>query len=730
MSSIVRKSLVAMFIALVSIIITQDEILRLGMLQRLELASLDYRFRYRGANTGVGATSDVVIVEVSEESFRSLPDQWPWPRSYYARLARNLKAAGAAVIGLDIILTGPDAYSPANDAELRNAIKETGLVVLAGKLDAEHPSYQVATGRQTFSNQFYPIDSALGLVNIRNDPDGVYRRYSPYWERVFTGAEHNDTLRMPSFGFAVLNKYFHIHPSVTAENRQNTFEYALRSIPKYDASSFLTNYQGPSGTFRRVKFVDVIDDAGFTTKEEQESGQQINTFSDPQYGYLHDGTFKDKIVLVGSTNPEDHDLFPVSIAAGTQKGDNLMYGVEIHANVIETVLRGDFLQRQSDLLEVLIIVACVFITFFATSWLRSMRTRKHAGLELLAAAFTFLAIVCAVMASLELFSSYNYVMAMVSPVVAILGGYIASTAFDYVTERKQRLLIKSMFSTYVNPTVVDELIANPSKLRLGGERKQLTVLFSDIEGFTTLSEGMDPELLVSLLNEYLSEMAGIVFRHNGTLDKYEGDAVMAFWGAPVQDEQHALHACQCALEMQRTLARIREDWKRDGKPQFFARIGVNSGEMIVGNMGGEEKFDFTVIGDAVNLASRLEGANRYYKTEIIIGETTYEAVRDQVLCRELDLVTVRGRSVPLRTYELLHTDHNAEPETRQFVTLYQEGLRLFRGRQWGAAQQAFTEARKLRPGDFATNLHLSRIEMLKDLKLPEDWKGIFELTTK
>lgn len=730
MSRFVRKAIVAMCVALGTIIITQDDILRLGILQRLELASLDYRFRYRGAHTEVGTTSDIVIVEVSEESLRSLPDQWPWPRSYYARLARNLKAAGAAVVGLDIILTGPDAYSSANDDELRNAIKETGIVVLAGKLDAEHSAYQVASERQTFSNQFYPIDRALGLVNIRNDPDGVYRRYSPYWEQVFTGADRNDTLRMPTFGFAVLNKYFHLPPGTTAENRQTTFEYALRSIPKYDASSFLTNYQGPSGTFRRVKFVDVIDDASFTTREEEESGQQINTFSDQQFGYLYDGTFKDKIVLVGSTNPEDHDLFPVSIAAGIHKGDNLMYGVEIHANVIETVLRGNFLTRQSGLLEILTIVLCVFITFFATSWLRSMRTGRHAGLELLSAGFAVLAIIGALAAALELFASYNYVTATVSPVVAILSGYFASTAFDFVTERKQRMLIKSMFSTYVNPVVVEELIANPSKLRLGGERKQLTVLFSDIEGFTTLSERMDPELLVSLLNEYLSAMAGIVFKHNGTLDKYEGDAVMAFWGAPVQDEQHALHACECALEMQNTLARIRAEWQRDGKPQFFARIGVNTGEMIVGNMGGEEKFDFTVIGDAVNIASRLEGANRYYKTEIIIGETTYEAVKDRLLCRELDLVTVRGRSVPLRTYELLGADHHGDHDTRQFVTLYQEGLRLFRSRHWSAAQQAFSEARKLRPADCATNLHLSRIEILKDLKLPEDWKGVFELTTK
>lgn len=730
MSSIVRKSLVAMFVALVTIIITQDDILRLGILQRLELASLDYRFGYRGANTRIGATSDVVIVEVSEESFRSLPDQWPWPRSYYARLVRNLKAAGAAVVGLDIILTGPDAYAPANDQELRDAIRETGIVVLAGKLDAEHTAYQIAAARQTFSNQFYPVDSALGLVNIRNDPDGVYRRYSPYWERVFPGAEVSDTLRVPTFGFAVLNKYFHIHPAVTAQNLPATFDYALRSIPKYDASSFLTNYQGPSGTFRRVKFVDVIDDAGFMTKEERESGQQINTFSDAQFGYLHDGTFKDKIVLVGSTNPEDHDLFPVSIAAGTQKGDNLMYGVEIHANVIETVLRSDFLTRQSGLAEILIIVASVFITFFVTSWMRSLRIRRHAGLELLAAGFTFFALGSVTVASLELFSSYKYVTAMVSPIVAILGGYFASTAFDYVTERKQRMMIKNMFSTYVNPAVVEELIANPSKLRLGGERKQLTVLFSDIEGFTTLSEGMDPEMLVSLLNEYLSAMAGIVFKHNGTLDKFEGDAVMAFWGAPVHDEQHALHACRCALAMQQTLAEIRDAWKRDGKPQFLARIGVNSGEMVVGNMGGEEKFDFTVIGDAVNLASRLEGANRYYKTEIIIGESTYEAVKDQMLCRELDLVTVRGRSVPLRTYELVHADHNVDHDTRQFVTLYQEGLRLFRARQWSAAQQAFTEARKIRTGDFATNLYLLRIDAMRDVKLPDDWKGVFELTIK
>lgn len=727
-----RKFLVALAAALVAIIVAHEDVLQLGIVGRLELASLDYRFRERGKHPALPDSSHVVIVEVSDESFKSLSSRWPWPRSYYAHLVRNLKSAGAKAVGIDIILTGPDAYDPANDDALRDAIRETGIVVLAGKMDAQQHTYAIKRGTVNYGNQFFGIDSALGLVNIRNDADGVYRRYSPYWEARYAQADGTeDTTRVPTFSFAVLNKFLGLPPMSTAMNRAGEFLFADRRIPKFDPSSFLINLYGPSGTFRRVQFVDVLDDETVTTNEEATTGQEINTFSDPDFGYRYDGTFKDKIVLVGSTMPEDHDLFPVALAQPQRHSENLMYGVEIHANVIESVLRGEFLRRLPVLLDILVIVFFSYLTFYATSALRSSRGLRHFVLELVGFLIVALEVIVVAAMAVLLFTKYAIVMAAVGPMVGIVLAYVASTAYHYVTERKQRLMIKSMFSTYVNPTVVEELILHPEKLKLGGERKELSVMFADIEGFTTISEKMPSEELVSVLNEYFNEMTTIILHHNGTLDKFFGDAIVAFWGAPLPQDDHALRACCSALDMQQKLATIRKQWRDEGKPMLHVRIGINTGDMVVGNMGGIGKFDYTVIGDSVNIASRLEGANKVYRTGIMVSEATYERVKNEIVGRELDLIAVKGRSEPLRTFELLQRlDGTLDPSLERFLALYSAGLCLYRNRQWDEAIPKFLQALQLRPSDYPTQLHLERAKQFKLTPPPPEWNGVVDLTTK
>lgn len=714
----------AFAVALLVIIITQDDILKLGIIQRLELASIDYRFESRGTNPWVKESTNVVIVEISEESFKSLPDRWPWPRSYYARLLRNLKAAGAKVVGIDLILGGVDVHDRSNDDSLRAAIRETGIAVLAGKTEMRSGFYTRISSDDNYGNIFFDVDSSLGIVNIRNDADGVYRRYTPFFGT-------NSGLLVPTFSFAVLNKFFGMPALTTAENQSREFIFADRFIPKYDNTSFLINFYGPSRSFRHVKFADVMDDDTFTTNEEAAYGEEINTFSDPDDGYLYDGTFKNKIVLIGSTMPEDHDLFPVAFARGQQTGDNLMYGVEIHANVIESVLRDDFLTRQSRSTELLLIVGLTVLTFFVTSSLKSSRTRHHFLVELNGFLFAVAEIFLVGYAALVLFDRQNYLLTVISPVLAVVAGYFSSTAYHFVVERKQRVLIKGMFSTYVNPSVVEELISNPEKLKLGGERKELTVLFSDIEGFTTFSEGMQPEELVGLLNEYLSRMTGIVFRYDGTLDKYEGDAVMAFWGAPIPQNDHALRACKSALEMQGALLELRRQWATKGRPTIKVRIGINSGEMVVGNMGGTGKFDYTVIGDSVNLASRLEGANKLYASSILVSERTYELVKEHILGRELDLIVVKGRSEPLRIFELLQL-HSAglDASLERFLEQFAAALGLYRRQQWVDAGRAFEQALSIRPDDYPSQLYIQRSGYFAGNPPPAGWDGVFEMTTK
>ena len=714
----------AVGVALLVIVITQEDILKLGILQRLELASIDYRFAYRGPVLSIKDSGDVVIVEISEESFKSLPEKWPWPRSYYAHLIRNLEAAGAKAIGIDIILSGRDVYSPRNDEALRAAIRETGIVALAGKAPEVRPTHRTITAHEDFGNMFFDVDSSIGATNVYNDADGVLRRYSPIFGT-------NTDLLIPSFGFAVLNKYFQYAALNIPENFSDEFLFAHRTIPKYDARTFLINFYGPSGTFRRIKFADVIDDATLVTEEEAQLGVETNTFDDPDYGYLYDGTFKDKIVLVGSTLPEDHDLFPVAFAKGDQPGDNLMYGVEIHANVVENVLREEFLARQSTTTETLAVFFFTIITFLVTSSLKGSKTRHHFLVELNGFLFAMAEIFLVGYAALELFTKYNYLLMVISPVVAVVAGYFSSTTYHFVVERKQRMLIKTMFSTYVNPSVVDELIKNPEKLTLGGQRKELSVMFSDIEGFTTISEGMSPEQLVGLLNEYLSAMTEIIFRNDGTLDKYEGDAVMAFWGAPIPQDDHAMRACRSALQMQESLIEIRRKWKEHNKPLLNVRIGINTGEMVVGNMGGMGKFDYTVIGDSVNLASRLEGANKQYLSRILVSERTYDLVKHAIIGRELDLITVKGRTEPVRIYELMQfTNGRGVPGLTEFLGQYEKALELFRARQWKDARREFEVTLKLRPDDYPSRLYVDRARQFETSPPTKDWNGVFEMTTK
>jgi adenylate cyclase len=334
-------------------------------------------------------------------------------------------------------------------------------------------------------------------------------------------------------------------------------------------------------------------------------------------------------------------------------------------------------------------------------------------------------------AALLLFNKYNYLMTAISPILAVLAGYVSSTVYHFVVERKQRMLIKTMFSTYVNPSVVEELILDPGKLKLGGERRELSVLFSDIEGFTTISEQLESQELVSLLNEYLSAMTEIVLRNDGTLDKFEGDAIVAFWGAPIPQEDHAIRACRCALQMQEALVDIRRLWKTQNRPRINVRIGINTGEMVVGNMGGARKFDYTVIGDSVNLASRLEGANKQYQTGILVSERTYEFVKDQILGRELDLIAVKGRSTPLRIFELLQLKNGTVGRLMtEFLSFYREGLGLYRERRWHDAKASFEKALHCKPDDRPSQLYIERAVHYAMNPPPAAWDGVFVMQTK
>lgn len=712
-------------LALLVVLFTQDVLLELPPLKRLELSTIDFRFSLRGPVPVPQESLKVVILEISQEAFRSLPAQWPWPRSYYARVLRNLKRAGAVAVGIDLIFSEPDAHNRENDEDFKRALLETGFAVLGGKTEIASEEFAVKRADENYSNVFFHVDSSIGIVYVRNDDDGVIRRYRPF---TFDPAAQR---RIPIFSFAVLNKVYQQPPFYVAENTPSAFLYLDKQIPKYDPVSMLINYYGPDRTFLHVKFADVIDDEEFTTVEEEELGESINTFDDPDFGYLYSGAFEGKVVLIGSTMPEDKDLFPVSFAKGQQTGDNLMYGVEIHANAVQNVLDGNFLKRQPRWLEIGTVVVITLLMFFVTTKIKEIKFRKQAVGDVLGGVLVILALVALAAASYMLFAYGNYVVAVIGPSLAIVLGFVGATAYNYVTERKQKALIKGMFSQYVNPAFVEELVNHPEKLRLGGERKELTVLFSDVAGFTTISESLTPEKLVALLNDYLSIMTDIVFATGGTLDKYEGDAIMAFWGAPIPQDDHALRACRAALEMQKALIRIRGRWEREGKPYINVRIGLSTGDMVVGNMGGRGKFDYTVMGDSVNLGSRLEGANKEYGTNIMISQKTYEHVKNDVIARELDLLVVKGKTEPIAVYELVGlASDSIPPSYENFLKYYNLGLQHYRRKEWEAAIAAFQEALKYEPDDHPSKMYISRVRAYQESPPPPEWNGVFILKTK
>ncbi len=723
----IARIIVSFSIGVIVVALTVESIFHLGLFQRLELSSIDYRFLYRGVNTAVADSPNVVIVDIQDDAIASLPVPFPWPRDYYARLVRNLKRAGARAVGIDLIFDSPDAHGTACDSTLRAALRETNFVILAGKREQDQERYQLHLLRNDYGNIFFDTDSSVGLVNIQSDVDGEYRLYTPFY-KMDVGVD--STIAVPTFSFAVLNRVLGLPPFTTAKSVGRAFLYAGRSIPQYDPTSIMINFYGPNGTFKHYHFHDVIDDSTFKTVEETETGQDVNTFDDPDFGYLYDGTFKNKIVLVGVTMPEFKDLFPVSIGQGRQRGDNQMYGVEIHANIIENVLRNDFLQVQPATTEVPEVLLLVMVTFLITASLRDRAKGRQVLMEIVGVVIVALLLALVLSSSLWLFVHKNYVMSFVSPLAGVIAGYVGSTAYNLVTERRQRALIKTMFSTYVNPSVVDELIANPEKLTLGGQRKELTVLFSDIEGFTTISQKMDPENLVKLLNEYLDTMSAVIFQHDGTLDKYEGDAIMAFWGAPIPQADHALRACRSALAMRNALSELNMRWVEEGKPPFGMRIGVNTGEMIVGNMGSSGKFAYTVIGDSVNLASRLEGANKEYHSALMVSARTYDLVKSDILGRELDIITVKGRSEAVAVYELLDARGDVVTgDLAKFLEHYGEGMKYYHEHRWEFAYAAFEKALAILPADYPSQLHYDRSARFKTMN-PAECSDIVVLREK
>jgi len=321
------------------------------------------------------------------------------------------------------------------------------------------------------------------------------------------------------------------------------------------------------------------------------------------------------------------------------------------------------------------------------------------------------------------FNIYNFNVSIIHPFLSIILTYFLSEAYRNLVEERRSRFLKKAFSSYVSPQLVEVIVKNPEKLKLGGETREVTVLFSDIRGFTTLSESLSPEKLVDILNEYLDPMTKIVFKNKGTLDKYIGDAIMAIFNAPVEIENHEYFACKAAVEMIEELKRINENFKAKNFPQIDIGIGINTGKVVAGNMGTDIRFDYTVIGDNVNLASRLEGLNKLYGTRIIVSENTYKKVKNEFKFRELDLIRVKGKKIGVKIYEL-----NQELDT-EIIDEFEKALNLYKNGKFSEAFEIFKELWE-KFNDKPSLEFINRCKFFIESGIPSHWDGVYEAKTK
>jgi adenylate cyclase len=663
--------------------------------ENIEHRMEDFRFSVRGINYKGLDHASVVIVAIDDQSFASIPYKYPWPRTYHAKLVENLRKAGARTILFDVGFTEESAINPEQDDIFAKVLAKKDDVVLAGKMIVEE--------REGYSlvSLLPPIKklrevAPFGIADTKFDTDGFVRRYILF-------RDYNNE-RYFSLGLRTLINYLGLkgdYKNWFTETPKGDFMLGgTYFIKKYDnlPSTFI-NYYGPAYSFKTISYEQVVDDAGLKLLMER-------------------NVFKDKIVLVGATVSELHDLFstPFYITGD----ETLMPGVEIHANFIQTVLDQNYFSRVNDYIAYI-------VTFIFTLSIAFIIKRSKPLIGILSSIMIG-AVYFGV--NIYLFAGLNIIMNFITPISAIGLAFIGCNAYQYFSESKEKLHIRSVFKHYLAENVVDSVLKDADALTFGGERKHLSVLFSDIRSFTTYSEKYTPEEVVSILGEYLTDMVDIILKYGGMLDKFVGDEIMAVFGAPAYIDDHAEKACYTALEMIRALDRLKEKWEHEGRDGFNIGIGINTGDMIVGNLGSKQIFDYTVIGDNVNLGARLEGINKVYKTahNIIISEFTKNELSGSLVTRELDSVRVKGKTKPVAIYELVG-EKEVIMYSDEFLSHYNEGLNAYKKQGWVKAIKEFKQALSINE-DEVSNMYLKRCMHFKKNPPGADWDGVFTLKTK
>jgi adenylate cyclase len=564
----------------------------LGALEPAELGTVSRLFELRGTRA---PAAPIVIVAIDDDSFDELDLPWPFPRALHGELLDKVTSGGPLAIGLDVLFPEPSLRGPADDEALGQAVRRAGNVVLASarsivggnqyaKVDLNPPVPAVRQGA-----------AAYAAVNVHDDPDGQIRR-APL--SVAVGPRTVSS-------FAVeLRRVAAAHGLPVA---------ALPAGPEVHI-----NYRGPPETFPWIPYYAVVR------------------------GEIPPETFAGKIVLVGPTSPSLHDVFSTPFA---RRGD--MPGVEIHANVLDNLVRSDAIRESPRGLSVALAVALALLG----AWL-VVRFQAVRALLLVVGLW-----VAGAAAAVAAFAFGDVWVRAITPTLGLALGYVATVVESFVREQREKRRLSRFFS----PDVLRALVRGREEASLGSSRRLVTVLFSDIRGFTSISERLAPEQVAKMLREYLTEMTEIVFRHGGTIDKYIGDCVMALYNVPFEDPQHAVNAVRTGLEFQERTLAASARWEKEYGVSIRNGVGINTGEAVVGTLGSVQRLEYTAIGDTVNLAARLESITKDYGASIIISETTYAMVRDRFPTRALGAVTVKGKAQPVRIYAVLPSDVRKHP---------------------------------------------------------------------
>lgn len=683
-----------------------------GPLRIAELKTFDHRF-HRYADPAK-AGKDLVLVAVDEASLEAY-GRWPWPRDRHGYAVQYLREAGAKAIIFDILFLEPDEGAEEFDQSFADQVRAAGNVFLPILLqtvpDRMPPPDLLAKATiqvgstsdravgllDRYRGVKLPIPSlaeaarGLGFINFFPDSDGTTRRLP-----LLAGSSDGAFLQLAA---AVARDVLEADRAVLG---RRSLSLGPATLPLTAEGDMVIDWHGSLEQ---------------TTYPAYSMGAVLRSYSEMQKGqppFLEPSLFRDKIVFIATTAAGTYDLRVTPLSPFTP-------GVLIHMAALDNILRSRSMRQAS----YWVFAATTLVLCLGTAWGFMLLQRQTAKIGLilgLAVGYYGIAV--------HAFTEHGLWLELAFPEGGLAMTYAVAATVEYLTEGRQRRVLRAMFDKYMAAEVVDEIMRHAHGIKLGGEKKELTVLFSDVAGFTTISEQMEPEALVELLNRYLTAMTDVILRYRGNVNKYLGDGIMAIFGAPRGDPNHATLACHAALESQEALVRLREEWKAQGYPEIMARIGVNSGPIVVGNMGSQARMEYTVMGDHVNLASRLEGANKFYDTLILLGPRTYELARGDIEAREVDVMRVKGKREPVVVYELLARKGTLDPDKRRTVDAYQEGLAAYKHRDFGTAVLRFEKALAQDPSDGPSRVYLNRARAYLAVPPPPDWDGVYELKTK